>query len=354
MVAPDTSSAQHRLVPAGHAIAIVLLSLIGFAILDADAMTASIEQQRFGTSRTVELALSRPIRTVSHWTGLNRPRRWLDELINGRSHPVQPPRVPVALPAVDLPSADPRTRPATGPGAPTIANPARAPAPAVQSPVVTRRIPTAAQPLKVWMAGDSLMGSVSESFAGLAKSLHNVSVTDNIQIGTGLARPDVYDWPAAISRQIAATNPDVVVLLFGANDDQDMQVDGHRVVRGTDTWRQEYARRVSQVMAVATAGHRQLIWVGVPAVKRPRLNQTKDVMNQVAQATAALYPGVTFIDTGATLDGPGASYVTYLAGASGQPVKVRESDGIHFTLAGANRVTPLILSAIERVWRLTP
>ena len=70
-------------------------------------------------------------------------------------------------------------------------------------------------------------------------------------------------------------------------------------------------------------------------------------------AEAALYPGVTFVDTGATLDGPGASYVTFLTNAAGQPVRVRESDGIHFTLAGANRLTPLILTPIKQLWGLT-
>jgi uncharacterized protein len=343
MAAPDTSLAERRRVPAGHAIAVVLLSLLMGAVLDADAMTASIEQQRFGTSRTVQLALARPVRTLSHWTGLDLPRRWLDELLNGRPAHVRVPKVAIAVPHPTISVSRPTL--GGGPPPPTIAG---------ATPAAARRVPTAAQPLRVWMAGDSLMGSVTESFAALAKSSHTITVTNTVQIGTGLARPDVYDWPAAVSREMTTTNPDVVVFLFGANDDQDMQVDGHRVVRGTDAWRQEYTRRVSQMMALATGANRQLIWVSVPAVKRPRLNQTKDVMNQVVQATAALYPGVTLVDTGAILDGPGATYVTYLTGSSGQPVRVRESDGIHFTLAGANRVTPLILKPIDQLWGLTP
>jgi uncharacterized protein len=335
MVASDISSAERRRVPAGHAIAVVLLSLVMCAVLDADAVMASIEQQPFGTSRSVGLALARPVRALSDWTGLDLPRSWLDELLNGRPHH---PKLPVAV------GAPTGTQPGPAPGGPP---------PSTTATTVARRVPTAAQPLRVWMAGDSLMGTVSESFAALTKSNRDITVTNDVQIGTGLARPDVYDWPAVVSQEMANANPDVVVFMFGANDDQDMQSGGHRVVLGTDAWRQEYARRVNQMMALAATGHRQVIWLGVPAVKRPRLNHTKDVMNAAVITEAALYPAVTFVDAGPILDGPGASYVTYLTNAAGQPVKVRESDGVHFTLAGANRLTPMILTPIKQRWGLT-
>ena len=69
-----------------------------------------------------------------------------------------------------------------------------------------------------------------------------LSASQDFRIGTGLARPDVYDWPGAISREMATANPDVVILIFGANDDQDMEADGHRVPLQSDAWQQEYAR----------------------------------------------------------------------------------------------------------------
>jgi hypothetical protein len=334
MARPNDSASERRCrVPAGQAIAVLLLTLVMAAFVDADALVTSIEQEPFGTSRSVALAVARPVRTVSQWTRLDQPRRWLDELLNGSPHHIS---VPVAIPV-------PTSTVAPGLG--------RRQGPTNRT-AVSRRAPTAAQPLKVWMAGDSLMGTVSESFAALTTHNPAVSVTDNVQVGTGLARPDVYNWPAAVGHELATVNPDVVVLMFGTNDDQDMQVAGHRVVLGSDAWRQEYERRVSEMMALAANGNRQVIWLGVPAVRRPRLNHTKDVMNQAVSTTAPLYPGVTYLDAGATLDGPGATYATYLANPGGAPVKVRESDGIHFTLAGAGRLAPMILAPIRQLWGL--
>ncbi len=326
MAVERVPSTERRQVPAGHAIAVVLLTLLLAALLDADSLVTSVAQEPFGTSRSVSLALARPVRTVSHWTGLNRPRLWLNDLVNG--HPARP-SVPVAAPV---------PRPANAP-------PSTAVAP-------SRRVPSAAQPLRIWMAGDSLMGSISESFGALTNRNPAVNLSTDVQIGTGLARPDVYDWPDAVARQMAKANPDVIVFMFGANDDQDMEAGGHRVVLGSDEWRAEYTARVSRMLALSATAERQVIWIGIPAVKRPRLNQTKDTINAAVRALAAQYPGVSYIDAASVLDGPGGAFTSYLAGTAGPPVKVRESDGIHLTLAGANRVSPLILAPIEQFWGL--
>jgi lysophospholipase L1-like esterase len=337
MAVPTTRPSERPRVSAGHAIAVVIVALLLAALFDADSLVGSIDQEPFGTSRTIGLALARPVRTISHWTGLNRPHMWLDDLVHGKpGHAVR-----IALPG---PSPTPPLPAGNGNGT------GSSPASTIPLGPPVRRVATPSQPLKVWMAGDSLMGTFAESFAETTKSNPLFAVTNNVQIGTGLARPDVYDWPNAVNQELVKAKPDAVIFMFGANDDQDMQAGGHRVVRGTPAWKAEYGRRVSQLMALASSGGRQVIWLGIPAVKRPRLNETKDTMNDVVRATASQYPGVTFVDTGPLFDAPGGGYTTYLTGAGGQPVKVRENDGIHFTLAGANRLTPVLLGDIKGFW----
>jgi hypothetical protein len=53
---------------------------------------------------------------------------------------------------------------------------------------------------------------------------------------------------------------------------------------------------------------------------------------------------------GPVFDTPDGAYTTYLNDASGKPVAVRESDGIHLTLSGANRLSPAILAPIQQLW----
>lgn len=322
---PGREIEGRRTASAGHAILVTLLSLLLAAFLNADSLVETIQGQSFGTERTVELAVAQPIRTISHWTGLDLPRRLIDD----------------AVARYDAPAGAPKPR-ATPPNFPT--------------PTITTtpslRVPTAGQPLKVWLAGDSLMGNIAASFIDKTGGDALINASDNYQIGTGLARPDVYNWPAAISNEIDTANPDVIVLIFGANDDQDMVVGGTRYVLDTAAWQQEYARRVNQILDIAADGTRQVIWLSVPAVRRPRLDQTKDLINSIVQTAALQHPHVTYLDTGALLDGPGNSFTTYMTDASGQSVAIRDTDGIHLTLDGADLLTPVILADIDQVWHL--
>jgi hypothetical protein len=325
-----------RVASAGKTIVVVAFGLLMAALLNADSLVASIDGESFGNSRTVGLALAHPVRTVSHWTGLNLPRKLIDDIAN-------PPPAPIALP----PHHSTTTVPATLPGgtpAPT--------SPTTSTTIPARRTPTPAQPLKVWLAGDSLMGNIAESFAARVSGDPLFKVTTNFRIGTGLARPDVYNWPGAISQEMSSVNPDVVVLFFGANDDQDLRADGHQYSLQSDPWQAEYARRVNQVMDLTANGARQVLWLGIPAVRRPRLNKTKDLINNIIHTAAPQHADVSYVDTGPFVDDAGGGFTTYLSDPSGKAVAVREADGIHLTPAGANRVTPVLLSDIDRLWSL--
>ena len=61
------------------------------------------------------------------------------------------------------------------------------------------------------------------------------------KVSSGLARPDFFDWPAHLRRQLPAVDPDIVVVTFGGNDAQGMALAdgsfpaGGRPRRGTRT-----------------------------------------------------------------------------------------------------------------------
>ncbi len=40
------------------------------------------------------------------------------------------------------------------------------------------------------------------------------------KLGTGLARPDVFDWPAKLAELLDAFQPDLVIAMLGGNDAQ--------------------------------------------------------------------------------------------------------------------------------------
>jgi hypothetical protein len=211
--------------------------------------------------------------------------------------------------------------------------------------------PTAAAPLKIWLAGDSMMGDVADAFIAHVAGNPTVAATQDIQIGTGLARPDVYNWPGAIAAEMNKVQPGVVVVMFGGNDDQDMMAGSHYLVRGTPGWQAEYSRRVGEIMSVVATSGRMLVWLEMPPVARTRLEQTREIIDGLLAAQARAHPGVILVDPTPVV-APHGTYTTYLPGSSGQTVQVRASDGVHLTPAGASRVLPLVLAAIRTHWRL--
>jgi lysophospholipase L1-like esterase len=346
--------------PAGRAIGVVLLALLFGALLDADSLVAAVSSERFGTARSIELALVRPFKTVSDAVGLNLPHRWLADIGGTNQHHLSP----VVLPqpegesAAGLPATASSDSPLIGPGplfrhrplTPTTAaqhSPAAAPPPAPVR-VVT---PTAAVPVKVWLAGDSMIGELADAFLAHVAGNRAVTASENMQIGTGLARPDVYDWPGTIAKEVQEAQPNIVVLTFGANDDQDMMAGSRYLVRATPAWQAEYARRVSLVMSAVAGSGRMLIWMEMPPMARPRLQQTDQIINGILRTQAKAHPGVVLVDPGPVL-APSGSFASYLPGSSGAQVQVRSADGVHLTPAGAGRVLPLLLAAIQTHWRV--
>jgi len=353
--APD----GRRLISAPRVILTVLVTLVVCALLDANSLVDTVSQERYGTSRNVELALVRPFRTVSRWTGLDLPLRWLNDIrTSGQTSVSVPPEVAVPPPVTTVPLPPISVVPPTG-TLPVRTLPVKTTAPVSTLPPITtipapppKRIPTAADPLKVWLAGDSLMGDVAQSFEETYAGDPLMSSSVNYQVGTGLARPDVYDWPSEVAKELATSKPDVVIMIFGANDDQDMMVGGKRVVLGTAAWAQEYARRINQIATEVVTPSRTLIWLEVPPTVRPQINNTDAVIDQALAATAAAHPGMEVVNLAPPLTTARGGYTEYLPGSNGAPEQVRDSDGVHITVSGANRVVPLIFGAIRHDWQL--
>jgi hypothetical protein len=331
---------------AGRAIGTVLGALALAVLLCADSLVQVAERQEFGTGRDVALAVTRPIQSASHAVGLHLPRLWLGELTGNDELPTSAAGEALDVPTATVPSPTTR-RTATSGGPATTAT--TVPTTTTLPP---RRTPTADAPLRVVMFGDSLMGHMAAGFERHVAADPRIHVYTEYHIGTGLARPDVLDWPAYLNQILPGFNPEVIYLAFGGNDDQDMQLaDGTEVDYGTPEWVTEYTRRVALTMDVAAQNDRTVIWINMPAQGRERLNQAKDIMNAIAQQQAALRPRVTYLDIGPVLT-PDGQFHEYLPAPGGGLVRVREPDGVHVSVPGGEFLAPTLLDAVAVDWNL--
>ena len=201
------------------------------------------------------------------------------------------------------------------------------------------RTATAADPWRVYVGGDSLAQGIGPALARMGTDSGLMAVAPHGVLSSGLARPDAFDWPSALSTA-AAGNDEIVVLVFGANDPQTMSTGSSSIQFGTPEWEAEYARRVREVLDVLAG--KTVVWVGLPVVGRPDLERQLQVLDRVYREQAANRPNVSYIDVRALTSTDGTSYQPYLDGGDGQQFLARTNDKVHFTSRGYDLVAQAV------------
>jgi hypothetical protein len=208
----------------------------------------------------------------------------------------------------------------------------------------TPKVPTAADPAKILIAGDSDAGTFGPYLEKLLDETGVATTTLDYKVSTGLARPDQVDWPARFRQIVPSIDPDIVVVTFGGNDAQGLSEPGGNFVVGQPSgkpggdqeWRAEYAKRVGEVMDYLSAEGRTLIWVGIPNDDNPDVTARMKVQDEFVRAEVAKRPQVRFVDTWARFSGRDGNWAEYVIDPrDGQGKDVRASDGFHLNVAGA-------------------
>ena len=204
--------------------------------------------------------------------------------------------------------------------------------------------PTRARPLVVYFGGDSLSAGPEWAFFTHVRTTGLVRVYPEYQVGTGIVRDDYFDWRRHLQGVANARQPDVVVFMSGANDNQDYIIDGVYHPNGTRVWRRHYRRDVSRIMDVLAADGRKVIWVGMPPMADPDLNAGMAEVNRIAKSEAGERGNVSYIDTWELFSAPGGGYTSTIDGEA-----VRLEDGIHLNVAGSERLAAAIADELARI-----
>lgn len=315
---------------AGHVILVVLLALIIGTFLNAPGLYKTARNQRPGWQRNVAVVTMTPVKWISVHLGISLPREFLQEATGQAGAD----KINTFVPA---PAADP----SAGGLSPTT--------------TTVKPVATPYNKMRVWVAGDSLAITPGQVF----ESQVDNQVTDlrgvDGRVSTGLARPDVFNWFAHIKSETARLNPQVVVLTFGANDDQSLVGGpGGKTVGpfGSEAWKTEYRRRVGGLMDQVTAEGRRVVWTGVPVVRNDERAARYAEMNAIYKDEAAKRPDqVYFLDTWPLLTDASGAYADDLV-INGAPLRVRAPDGIHFTRLGGQIIADAQLRMINGFWDL--
>lgn len=224
----------------------------------------------------------------------------------------------------------------------------------------TPKVPSAADPALVLIAGDSDAGTFGPYLQKLLDETGVAKTQLEYVVSTGLARPDALDWPAKFRSIIPSIDPDIVIATFGGNDAQGLaEASGNFIVGqptgepgGDQEWRAEYGRRVGEVMDYLSSEGRTLVWVGIPNDDNPDVTARMRVQDEVVRAEAAKRPQVVFIDTWKRFSGRDGNWAEYVIDPrDGQGKDVRADDGFHLNVAGAEILALDIADAVRQELR---
>lgn len=300
---------------AGQLLAVIAATLTLAAIVNADAMVERAERKPLGSARDRALMIWHPVQDLAHVSQLHR-LRLLGDLLVGDDEGGDL----VGSVASGDDDAEVRRRPEL-------------------------RVPSVDEPLRLYVGGDSVVRDAGESLLRLAADDSRLSAALHYEIATGLARPDYYDWPAALANDAENLRPEVALIMFGGNDAQGIVEPDGTVQPSVDTpgWRAEYGRRVGLVMDSLYARDRLVLWLLQPPMRDDGFDRRVRVINEVVTEAARGRSWVTVVDTADVL-GAGGRYADRLPGIDED---VRQDDGIHLSRAGADLLARHLLRLVS-------
>jgi hypothetical protein len=214
------------------------------------------------------------------------------------------------------------------------------------APKVEHRPLTPQDPLRLWIGGDSLAGSLGPSLGQMTAATGVVQPQYLSRVGSGLLS-DSWDWPKKAMQEMATVNPEVAVFLIGTNDAV--------IFNNKDADR--YAQKVEDMMTILVGDHhREVFWIGAPVVKDKKLNERVKLVNAIQAETARKFPDVTFVDDYEIFDDDanGDAYTpTTVDPVSGKKTYLRAGDGIHFTAEGGDLLATAIFTPLDAEWNIT-
>jgi len=339
----DPRRPTRRLGSAGRVLVIAIICLLGWALLSAPDLLHNAQASPIGARRTVAIAVLRPFERLSEMLGLDRLTGSADRVLGHE------PPVPVAPPIV---VASPSIQPTNGqetPNSPpsSVSEPGTIPN-YLYVPVLSP--PTAGHPLSVLIIGDSIGIDMGEGLSRLLDAKGPFRPFLDGHESTGLARPDFFNWPNELARDLRQHHPDAVVAMMGANDAQNFLVGGRIVPFGSAAWSGIYRERVSALMTEVTESGHPMVWVGMPIMGSGNLSAAVRLIDSITLSEAVLHPGVTYVGSWSLFVDARGHYAAYLPDPSGRKELVRTPDGIHLTPAGGDRLALAVWQSLRTLW----
>jgi len=164
---------------------------------------------------------------------------------------------------------------------------------------------------------------------------------------TGLSRPDYFDWDKEINDLINSYKPNIAIVMFGANDGQDLRtLDGKVIHYGEEAWNIEYSKRVASFLQNLTKNEVFVFWIGNPIPRDDYYSKKMQTLNSIYEDECKKNINALYVSTWYFLADSNGKFTNYLPDETGNKKLARTSDGIHVTVFGANIIVKKVVQII--------
>jgi hypothetical protein len=216
--------------------------------------------------------------------------------------------------------------------------------------------PTLAAPASIAFVGDSMSDGIWGAFFRMTGGGHcspgELTLIRDARNGTGLARPDHFDWTGELDALVGKDAPTLVFAAIGLNDAQDLVMpDKTKFKLGSDGWLAQYKQNVADFYEHAGKGGAPVVIMGLPNLRDDGAERHAELVNGIYHDVAANERdvSVTYIAPWHLTNDDG-SFAAFGNNLNGQTVQIRAPDGLHFTQAGydvlARYLEPTVTQAL--------
>jgi len=200
----------------------------------------------------------------------------------------------------------------------------------------------------VALVGDSMMavGLSDNLLRGIArhKELHAIRA---FRAGTGLSRPDTFDWMQQYPQMLGDSKPDAIIVAIGANDGQSFVQDGKVLEFGSEAWIAAYRDRLNRFVDLLTKDGAQVIWIGLPPMRIAKYDARMSLINRLAYDTVSQREHVIWWNAATLIADPQGQFREYAQRPDGSSIRLRAGDGIHLSEDGAGLLAPPLLTWLD-------
>ena len=223
---------------------------------------------------------------------------------------------------------------------------------------VAAPLPGAADPIRkdvsfvALVAGDSLGQMLGQGLAD-AFADSSIGVVRKGKESSGLVRDDYFDWPKNLRESLNGSQRiDVLVMMIGSNDRQALRDAAGSYEPLTPRWRELYGERIDAVLTIARDRKVPVVWVGMPIMKGERYSTEIAELNEMVRARVDKSGG-RYVDVWEGFADDRGRYNVFGPDLNGQIVKLRTTDGVHFTKPGARKLAHFVEGPVRRLFDTT-